>query len=140
MKHRTYVLLPVLFCLTMMAGCGDAGLRRTIDGNVMLDEKPLAVGYISFLPKPGSPGPTAGAEIIYGQFSVALECGTFAGQFRVEITASRPTGRKVPGRFTADLVDEVAQYLAAEYNTESRLTAEVKADEENHFEFNLESK
>ncbi len=139
MKHKTYVLLPVLFCLTMMTGCVDSGLHQAIDGTVTLNGKPLAIGYISFRPKPGSPGPTAGAEIVDGQFSIARQDGTFAGQFRVEITASRPTGRKVPGRFTADLVDEFGQYLAAEYNTESTLTREVKADKENHFKFNLES-
>ena len=50
-------------------------------------------------------------EIVDGKFSVAAQRGTFAGKFRVEITASRPTGKKVPHPGIGGLVDEYSQYL-----------------------------
>ena len=143
MKYRIGSLLGLLFglfCLMLLAGCGGDSRRRAIDGAVTLDGAPLAKGYISFRPEIGSPGPTAGSEVVDGKYSISTEGGTFVGKFRVEITASRPSGRKIPDRFTGQLVDEYAQYLPVEYNTDSKLTAEVKEDEENRFDFTLKSK
>ena len=143
MRNRTRStlwLFPALACLTISAGCGKDSPRRAIDGTVSLDGAPLAKGYISFRPEFGSPGPTAGAEIVDGKYSISTEGGTFAGKFRVEITASRPSGRKVPDRFTGQLVEDYTQYLPARYNSESELTAEVKEEGDNLFDFTLESK
>lgn len=135
-----YWLVPALACLMILAGCGKDSRRRGIDGTVTLDGAPLALGYISFRPKLGSPGPTAGAEIIDGKYSIAPQGGTFVGKFRVEITASRPSGNKVPDRFTGKLVEGYVQYLPTRYNDQSKLTAEVQAEGKNQFEFTLESK
>jgi hypothetical protein len=132
-------LFPALACLTVLGGCGKDSLRQAIDGTVTLDGAPLAKGYISFRPEVGSPGPTAGAEVVDGKYSISTEGGTFAGKFRVEITASRRSGKKIPDRFTGELVDEYAQYLPERYNTQSELTAEVKGEGENQFEFTLDS-
>ena len=138
-KSILHWLFPTLACLTILSGCGGDSRRRGIEGTVTLDGAPLAEGYISFRPELGSPGPTAGDAIADGKYSIATEGGTFDGTFRVEITASRPTGNKIPDRFTNELVEEYAQYLPARYNTESELTAEVTEEGENQFDFTLES-
>jgi hypothetical protein len=139
MSTRRTILLAAAFCLVLAVGCGGDSRRQGIEGTVILDGKPLAVGQITFVPQPGSSGPTAGAEIADGRFSIAPKGGTFAGAFRVEITASRLSGRKVPGpRGTP--VDEIVQYLPTKYNTESSLTADVKAAGPNRFEFALQSR
>ena len=127
-------------CLTVLAGCGQTSDRCMLEGTVTVDGQPLAEGNIRFLPQPGTGGPSAGGKIMDGRFSIARLDGTFAGEFRVEITASRKTGRQVespfaPGRFT----DESVQYLPAQYNSQSELTAQVTDDGANRFEFTLSS-
>ena len=70
-----------------------------------------------------------------------------AGTFRVAITALRKTGRQVEDptaamidpEATSVLTDEYEQYIPARYNMQSELTAEVKEDGANTFEFQLSS-
>ena len=126
-------------CLLLSAGCGWESGRRALEGTVTLDAQPLAEGSISFRPLPGTSGPTAGGKITEGKFSVSPEGGTFVGTFRVEITASRKTGRKVPDTIMAGEVDEVVQFIPARYNRQSELTAEVTDAGPNRFEFPLSS-
>ena len=119
-------------CLIMAVGCSGDN-RQSLQGSVTLDDAPLATGYISFSPRAGTPGPTAGSEITDGRFAIERTRGTFPGMFRVEITASRPSGRHVEG-----VPGEVyEQFLPARYNTESELTANVVGGSKNNLEFKL---
>ncbi len=127
--------------LVLLAGCGMNSNRESVEGTVTLDGKPLSEGLIQFIPQQGTGGPSAGAGIAEGRFSIARDKSIFPGKFRVEITAARKTGRKIespiaPGRFA----DETVQYLPARYNLQSELTAEVTAGGSNQFEFELTSK
>ena len=88
----------------------------------------------------GHEGADGGRGDCGGKFSIPAAGGTFAGKFRVEITASRPSGKKVADRFTGKLVDSYEQFIPRKYNTESQLTADVKAGAENRFEFAVNSK
>ena len=124
----------------MLCGCGGSGNRAAIDGVVTCDGKPLEKGQITFVPQIGTKGPTAGAEIAAGKFTIPAAGGTFAGKFRVEVTASRPSGRKIPDRLTGKLVDAYEQFIPQKYNADSQLTADVKAGAENRFEFAVNSK
>jgi hypothetical protein len=124
----------------LICSCGGSGGRQSVEGTVALDGKLLEKGQITFVPEPGTPGPTAGAEIGGGKFAIPASGGPLAGKFRVEITASRPGGKKVADRFTGKPVDAYEQFIPARYNTESQLTADVKADVENRFEFKVDSK
>lgn len=119
----------------LVSGCGGAGGRQAIEGTVTLDGVPLEKGQITFVPQGDTKGPTAGAEIVGGKFTIAAAGGPFAGKFRVEITASRPGGMKVPDRMTGKLVDGYEQFIPTRYNAESQLSADVKAGVENRFEF-----
>lgn len=125
--------------MLLICGCGGAGGRQAIEGTVNFDGKPLEKGQITFVPQAGTDSPTAGAEIHDGRFAVSAASGTFAGKFRVEITATR-AGGKVVDRFTGKLVDGYEQFIPRQYNADSRLTADVKVGEENRFEFALNSK
>ena len=62
------------------------------------------------------------------------------GKYRVEIGASRKSGRKVPHPISQQPIDELEQFLPERYNLQSTLTAEVTAAGPNRFEFALESK
>ncbi len=137
-KHVPTTVLAACFVVVLF-GCGDDG-REAIEGTVTFDGKPLAAGQISFLPVPGTKGPTAGATIEDGAFTIASAGGTFAGKFRVEITATRPSNRKAMDHETGQMVNVPLQFILAKYNVQSQLTAEVKSGEANRFTFELTSR
>ena len=124
----------------LVCGCGKAHQRHSITGSVTLDGKPLENGQITFVPQLNTSGPTAGGSVINGKFDIPAEHGVFAGNFRVEIVASRPTGNKSPDRFTGELTEEVRQIIPRRFNADSTLQAEVKSSEGNHFEFAISSR
>jgi hypothetical protein len=133
-------LLMAIPGVLLICGCGGHGERQSIEGTVTLDGKPLENGQITFVPQADTKGPTAGATIAGGKFLVSAAGGPFAGKFRVDITASRPSGKKIADRFTGKLTDECEQFIPARYNSQSQLTADVKAGVENRFEFTMNSK
>ncbi len=122
-----------------VSGCGGDG-RVAIEGTVTFDGQPLPAGQISFLPMSGTKGPAAGAAIKDGAFTIASEGGTFAGKFRVEVTATRPSNRKAMDHETGRMVNVPQQFIPPKYNVQSQLTADVKPGEENKFNFELTSR
>jgi hypothetical protein len=129
-------------CLAVLTGCGGAKVppRVALEGTVTLDGKPLADGNIRLLPAADTDGGMIGAKIADGRFAFPAERGASPGKYRVEIGASRPTGRKVPDPRREEPVDEFVQYLPDRYNSQSTLTAEVTATGPNRFEFALSSR
>ena len=133
--------LRIVFLLGLVAlvGCGGGDDRFRLEGSITLDGEPLTTGGISFRPQRGTRGPTAGGRITDGKFFVEPAKGTFAGTFRVEIISSRKTGQKVMDNVMGTMADEYKQIIPVRYNRQSELTAEVKKDGPNKFEFALES-
>ncbi len=131
--------------LVYLAGCGadpqhgDGLARETVSGTVTLDGKPLSKAAIQFVPNdPNAPGGTSG-EIEGGKFVIGSDRGPVAGPYRViissqmevEVDATQPPGdppkpRKDP--------------IPARYNTQSDLSAEVKAGVPNTYDFPLVTK
>jgi hypothetical protein len=136
------VLRPALLAaaLLALAGCSRETGRYSLEGSVTLDGQPLKQGTVSFMPEKGTKGPIAGGDVSEGKFLIAAKGGTFAGKFRVEITATRQAAYKVQSRMTGKMVPAVEQYLPACYNTDSKLQAEVRDSGDNHFTFALKSK
>ncbi len=131
------ILLP--FAL----GCGGGGDRVEVGGAVTLDGQPLESGAISFVPLAGTQGPSAGAEIKQGRYAIDAEGGPVPGKYRVDIIATRKTGRRIKDGFPHppdDLVDEIEQYLPPKYNTQSELTAELKPGANQGVDFELRLK
>ena len=126
-------------CLLLLAGCGSESDRSSLEGTVTLNGQPLAEGSIALRPLPGTRGPTAGGKITNGTFAILPEQGTFAGTFRVEITASRKTGKQTKDTMLGIMVDDYERIIPDRYNRQSELTAEVTEDGPNHFEFTLSS-
>ena len=135
-----YHRLVALGLLLALNGCGDrAGGRLAVQGAVTFDGQSLDGGSISFRPVAGTTGPTAGAKIVDGRFSIPTDKSLFAGKYRVEITATRKTGKQVKDPTFGAMVDQVAQYLPGRYNRRSELTAEVRPGGPNDFKFDLTS-
>ena len=137
LKYNLLIVCCIGFPL--LAGCYGNNGRQAVEGTVTLDGRPLGGGLISFRPMSGTGGPSAGSPIDEGRFSIAAENGVFAGNFRVAITASRKTGRKMQDPMLGTMVDETAEAIPACYNRQSTLSAKVKAGDPNQFEFALKS-
>lgn len=107
-----------------------------------MDGTPIAEGTINFLPAGGTKGPTAGASITDGRYSIAAAKGPCLGRHRVEIRGSKRTGRQVsaPGPKASGLmVDEIIDIVPRRYNAESTLEAELKPGQ-NELDFSLDAK
>lgn len=122
------------------AGCGPAELpRMAVNGLVTLDGRPVEQGTISFVPAAGARIPSAGGEIVAGEYSIPAATGpAVSGKYRVEIRWSRPTGKQIelgspapPGT----MVDEVEEAIPAKFNSQSTLEQEIQPGRsEIHFE------
>jgi hypothetical protein len=136
MKLLKFQLLAL--ALAVSAGCSDGPQRMPVKGTVSLDGQPLATGNL--LMTPLKKGPVAGCDIKDGSFEMPSDRGPGPGEYRIEITAYRPTGQKV---YDSDLnvsTETLEPIVPARYNTASELTATVSAETENEFKFDLKSK
>ena len=120
------------------AGCNSSS-RQGIEGTVKFDGTLLADGLISFLPQPGTAGPTAGSSVTAGAYHIDRAKGLLPGSYRVEISGWRKTGRKKTDMFGRE-VDETEQIVPSRYNKESELTAGVANGRSTPLDFDLSSK
>ena len=122
------------------AGCGKSNgpTRAAVGGRVTLDGKEIDVGTIAFYPTAGLQGPVAGGSIQNGRYSIARDRGPIVGQNRVEIHASKKTGRQVqaPMAERGVMTDESVEAVPACYNTQSKIVADVKSGS-NTFDYEL---
>ena len=129
--------------LTLAGGCSSGPQRSSITGRVTLDGEPLEKGAIVFQPDKQTKSPSSGGDIVNGTYHVLQAKGPMAGVFRVEISALRKSGRKIPAGSPAPpgtLVDEYVDAIPAKYMGESStLTAEINAGNNVH-DFALTSK
>lgn len=118
-----------LAILVLVAGCGKGAVNRNaIGGAVLMDGKPLEKGSIRFLPIAGTKGPVSGGAIGNGRYQVPRAVGLVEGRYRVEISATRKTGKMVqaplapPGK----MVEEYGEAIPPRFNSASKLEVEVK--------------
>lgn len=133
----TAFLLTAVVCILVL-GCSEGPVRLPVSGEVQLDGKPLETGMI--LLTPTKTGPVAGCDIKDGRFEMPEERGPGPGEYRVEITAYRPTGKKIYDVEYNASAETLEAIIPARYNTQSELTATVNKNGENHFIFDLQSK
>jgi len=98
--------------LVFLAGCGKEsdGRSARLKGRVTLDGKPIAQGTINFLPEKSGQTPPASAQIADGYYEAR---GVPLGKVRVQITATRETGRMIPG--SSQPVPEVLSIIPPKY-------------------------
>lgn len=131
-----------LVTVGFLIGCGgkayEGPARLPLTGKVTFDGQPIDGGTITFVPTIDKARPSGGA-IVNGEYKVPEEKGANGGAYRVEIHWHKPTGKKIPDSDTGGLVDEVADVIPLQFNTQSTLTAEVSASK-TQFDFDLKSK
>jgi hypothetical protein len=117
--------------LAALIGCGKSGPKPApVSGTVLYDGRPLPEGTVYF--KTPQTGSMDALPVKDGKFEGTAE----VGDRRVEVTAY-----KVQIRGTEGMKGEVKESLIPpRYNVESNLTAAVKADGPNTFEFKVTSK
>ncbi len=131
-------------CIVILAcfGCGKKGPQRAAaSGHVTLDGQPIDQGVIQFLPVEGTVGPETGGVISKGQYDIPRERGPIVGKSRIELRASKKTGRKIqdPTGRTGVQTDETKEMFPSSFNTNSSLVREIKA-EPNTLDFDIQTK
>ena len=124
--------------LVCPGGCGKKNEHATITGTVKFDGAPLDKGLIEFRTANGA-GVLALARITDGAFTVDKNAKLPHGTYKILISATRKTGKKIyPGSPAPPgiLVDELVERLPSQYNEESKLEKTVNAGE-NLLEFDL---
>ena len=117
--------------LVFAIGCGSGGpTLLQVTGTVTFDGQPIESGEIIFLAVDKAVAPDAG-RIDDGAYDLLVKAGTK----RVEIRASRP----VIGRKPNPMGRVYQNYIPVKYNAQSTLTADVKPDGPNHFDYELKS-
>lgn len=124
-RNRFFAIVVALFPLA----CGPATEHRSeIHGEVTLDGEPIQAGAILFLPTDPTRSATAGAEIKNGRYSIERDKGPGVGLYRVEIRASKKSGKQVQKAMgqPGELMDEMVEAVATRFNAQSELTFDVK--------------
>jgi hypothetical protein len=106
-----------------LSGCGGASggpALYSVHGQVTFDGKPVEEGRILFRME-GDGGKSYSGAITNGAYQVEAE----AGKAVVEITATRDTGKVDDMGGAAEPVPIKEQYIPAQYNSETTLSAEV---------------
>jgi hypothetical protein len=120
----------------VISGCSPSVQERiVVQGTVTYQGNPINDGVISFIPAGGSMRESLGANIKEGRYSISSASPLMAGTYRVEIQAYRETGRQVPNitapnrnKAGQEMQAEKVPYLPEEFNTSSRLTAEITSE------------
>ena len=121
----------VLLCpsVVLLAGCGSSGPETcTVTGKVTWNGSPLAQGNILFTAEDGKGVPDPGV-IKEGKFRLEVK----PGKKKVQIHADREVGEPDPVMGARPR----RSFIPAEYNTNTKLTAEVTPGDKNEFTFGL---
>ena len=94
-------------------------------GRVSYDGDSVSTGVIRFVPAGDTQGPVMSALIAEGNYKIDASGGLPVGEYRVEITATRPS--KQGSRLGVPSFDAAAgrQYIPEKYNSQSGLTVEI---------------
>ena len=137
--------LGLLGLMTCVLGCGESGPRlATVTGQVLFDGKPVADAGVLFVPT--TPGPAASASTdSEGKFRLMTGSreGALVAGHRVVISKTETRGVSTDSEGLSGAVVDggwlFVEHLPPRYNDPktSGLTADVVADSENSFTFEL---
>ena len=142
--------LTFLASLTLLVGCGDGAIdTEQARGTITYEGQPVVGANVMFSPVTKGQGSPAYAttdeegEFVLQTLQGAPGAGTTPGEYKVTVSKVKmvPTGRtRVTPEGTKEAIEEPEEVLPLQYKFQSRtpLTASVKENEENVFEFALE--
>ncbi|MDO5554880.1 MAG: hypothetical protein Q4G68_14080 [Planctomycetia bacterium] len=110
-----YCVYFALLIVPMVTGCGDAN-RASLSGTVTVNGTPIENGSISFTPLQGTTSSAAGAAIKDGVYKIPNDKGPLPGEFKVIITGTKKSGKKIKEPGTGNELDEVVSAIPAKYD------------------------
>lgn len=128
MRSRLWMALGAALVLS---GCNEPKVH-TVTGTVTFDGQPVPDGDIIFLPADSGAAPEP-AKIVSGQYTLRARSGVK----KVSISASKIFPGGARGGANEPVPEE---YIPERYNSRTELTADVKSDGANAFDFRLTSK
>jgi hypothetical protein len=138
-RKRAGAALLVVAIVLATGGCGRDTPRLPLTGMVSWQGRPLEKGSIVFVPAAGHRGPKIGAKIVSGEYQIDAERGAAPGTYRVEVrsdTGEYPHSPTDARPRTHAVAPKLQMIIPPEYNTQSRLTVAVCA-EQTTFNFEL---
>ncbi len=137
--HTFEKVFAATLALVGLAGCGGGSIGPemvVVAGQVVFDGQPLETGSISFIPSDGQ-GPTAGAEIVKGQYKTSVTPGPKRVEIRsTKVVGQRKTYEDMPDSPTVDVVEEL---IPPRYNAESDLQHSVAKGKSAAVNFKLDA-
>jgi hypothetical protein len=134
--RTVYGLLCLCILVVGMSGCaGNVAKRQAISGVVKWQGKPLDYGAITF--QADDPAMTGGAMIKDGQYSIPAKQGLLPGRYKVMISSVDPRNKAPDPDSPPGYLPVPKDRLQAKYNTQTTLTADVKAEGPNTFNFEV---
>ncbi len=131
---KNYLGAIAILAALEVAGCAKPTMG-VVTGTVTVDGVPAKAGSIAFFPVNGK-SPTAGAEIVDGQYMAQVS----PGGSKVEIRVPKVVGQKklydTPDSPMKPLLEEM---LPAKYNEATELTIDVQLGNNQH-DFQLQTK
>jgi hypothetical protein len=119
----------LILLLVLLSGCRDSGLQvAPVTGTVRFDDKPLPNAEVMFVPADGG-RPSSARTVDGGRYELLFkrgQNGAIVGPHTVRIWVSHEVVRDPPK-------------IPARYDAQSELRREVKAGEDNVFDFDLKS-
>jgi hypothetical protein len=128
-----------LLAVVLALGCGRKANMR-VWGTVSYDGEPIENGTILFVPIDETPGPSTGGNITEGGYDVPSAGGPLVhGVYRVEINASKPTGKILFAERYGSFPEYVS-LVPPQYNTRSTLKVAISDQEKaNNIDFPLKT-
>ena len=137
---RRWCLLALL-PLALAVGCGKGSNKLAVSGTVTWKGQPLQTGMIGFVPADAGVTTEVTSVVTNGAFSIPQTDGLLPGRYKVWVSSPDPKTQAGPedaapgdrGGYPAK------DRLPADYTTaaKTKLSAEVKAGQENRFEFTI---
>jgi len=140
MNHfRTFRGLLWTCLVASLAGCaGGEAKRYAVSGVVKWRGKPLDQGAITFLAEDPALGSGGGDMIKDGRYSIPAKQGLLPGRYKVMITSVDPKNQVPDPDALPGYLPVPKDRIQPRYNTRTTLTAEVKAEGKNTFDFEVD--
>src|SRR5262245_5232751 len=138
-SHRSLLgLLCVCAAVARLAGCaGGAAERRPLSGEHEGQGEPRHQGAHNFLPEDPALGTSGGALIKDGRYSIPASQGLLPGRYKVTVSSADPKKAVDPNADPGAPGPVYKDRVQPKYNINTILTAEVKADGKNTFDFEV---
>lgn len=137
LRRRTR-LLGVCLVLAGLVGCLDSKPKRYgVSGEVKWQGKPLDQGGIVFVAADPTLASGGGDMIRDGRYSIPAKEGLLPGRYKVIITSSDPKNKAPDPDSPPGYLPVSKDRIQPKYNSQTILTAEVKAEGPNTFNFEV---